>query len=159
MSYQPVVPWVERKMLSPTLAFLVRLWLKPELQMMPCIIQKKMEQNENERQCSLGLLQTMTALQPKFHDVTLVWLFTLTRWCWWMSTLCLRAFKEAPTPCLCEGGGATTQCEDNNGWRIDHRQYSLGLWQVRLYCFVLAHPALLLRSAGPASLATQCSGI
>ena len=31
-----------------------------------------MEQNESERQCSLGLLQTMTALQPKFHDVTLV---------------------------------------------------------------------------------------
>ena len=31
-----------------------------------------MEQNENGRQSSLGLLQKMTALQPQFHDVTLV---------------------------------------------------------------------------------------
>ena len=38
---------------------------------MICIVQKKMEQNENGRQSSLGLLQTMTALQPQFHDVTL----------------------------------------------------------------------------------------
>ena len=36
------------------------------------IIQKKKEQNEYERQISLGLLQTMTALQPKFNNVTLV---------------------------------------------------------------------------------------
>ena len=30
-----------------------------------------MEQNENGRQSSLGLLQTMTVLQPKFNNVTL----------------------------------------------------------------------------------------
>ena len=38
---------------------------------MICIVQKKMEHNENGRQSSLGLLQTLTALQPQFHDVTL----------------------------------------------------------------------------------------
>ena len=30
-----------------------------------------MKQNENGRQSSQGLLQTMTALQPKFHIVTM----------------------------------------------------------------------------------------
>ena len=30
-----------------------------------------MKENENVRQSSLGLLQTMTALQPQFHDITL----------------------------------------------------------------------------------------
>ena len=30
-----------------------------------------MEENENGRQSSLGLLQTMTALKPQFHDITL----------------------------------------------------------------------------------------
>ena len=56
---------------SPTVAVLVQPWLKPELQKMPCVIQKKMEQNENGRQSYLGLFLTMTALQPKFHYVTL----------------------------------------------------------------------------------------
>ena len=36
------------------------------------IIQKKIEPNENWRKSSLGLLQTMTALLPKFKNVTLV---------------------------------------------------------------------------------------
>ena len=31
----------------------------------------KMEQNENGKQSPLGLLQTMTALQPKFNNITL----------------------------------------------------------------------------------------
>ena len=58
-------------MLLPTLAVLVQPWLKPELQKMLCIIQKKMEQNEDGRYSYPRLLQTMTALQPKFHGVTL----------------------------------------------------------------------------------------
>ena len=29
-----------------------------------------MEENTNGRQSSLGLLQTMTALQPQFHEIT-----------------------------------------------------------------------------------------
>ena len=32
---------------------------------------KGWDENEDGRQISLGLLQTMTALQPQFHDVTL----------------------------------------------------------------------------------------
>ena len=58
-------------MLLPTLAVLVQPWLKPELQKMLCIIQKKMEQNEDGRYSYPRLLQTMTAFQPKFHGVTL----------------------------------------------------------------------------------------
>ena len=30
-----------------------------------------MEQNQNQRQSSIGLLQTMTAFQPQFRDVIL----------------------------------------------------------------------------------------
>ena len=58
-------------MLLPRLAVLVQPWLKPEVKQMLCIIQKKMEQKENGRQSSVGLLQTITALHPKFHDITL----------------------------------------------------------------------------------------
>ena len=58
-------------MLLPTLAVLVQPWLKPELQKMLCIIQKKMEQNEDGRYSYPRLLQTMTAFRPKFHGVTL----------------------------------------------------------------------------------------
>ena len=36
------------------------------------IFQRKMEQNENGRRSSLGLLQTMTALLPKFNNATLI---------------------------------------------------------------------------------------
>ena len=63
---------MDRKVILPTLVILVQPWLKPELNKMLGIIQKKMEQNENGRQNSLGLLQTMTALLRKFNNVTLV---------------------------------------------------------------------------------------
>ena len=59
-------------MLLLTLAVLVHQWLKPDLQKMLSAIEKKMEQNQDGRQSSLGLLETMTALQTKLHDVTLV---------------------------------------------------------------------------------------
>ena len=62
---------MDRKMLLQTLAVLVQPWLKTELQKMLCIIQKKMEQNEDGRYSYPRLLQTMTAFQPKFHGVTL----------------------------------------------------------------------------------------
>ena len=63
--------WMDRNMLLPTLAVLVLPCWKPELQKVLCIIQKKMEQNEDGRQIFLGLFQKMTALQTKFYDVTL----------------------------------------------------------------------------------------
>ena len=46
--------------------------LKQELKKMLGIIQKKMKQKKNGRNSSLGLPKTMTALLPKFNNVTLV---------------------------------------------------------------------------------------
>ena len=59
-------------MLLPTLVVLIRPWLKPEFKNMLDIIKKKMGENENGRTSSLGLLHTVTALQPKFQNVTLL---------------------------------------------------------------------------------------
>ena len=56
-----------------TFAVFVQPWLKPELKNMLGIIQKKIGPNKNGRISSLGLLQTMSVLLPKFNNVTLVY--------------------------------------------------------------------------------------
>ena len=114
---------MDRKMLLPTLAVLVLPWLKPELQKMPCIIQKKMEQNENGRQSSLGLVQKITAHRPKFHYVTLASDDSLTIQTHKVmlvnnSTVfegLLRKHSQPYPLAYMSGGGTNTQFEDQKG--------------------------------------------
>ena len=96
-------------MLLPTLAVLVQPWLKPELQKMLCIIQKKMEHNEDN--------DSPPAKVPGCHPGM-----------WWQHDYsdsqgdaggyqyCVcNTSKEAPKPIpsrLHEGGGPASKLED-----------------------------------------------
>ena len=141
-------------MLLPTLAVLIQPWLKPELQKILCIIQKKMEQNEDGRYRYPRLLQTMTAFQPKFHGVTLACDDSLTIQAHKVmlvdiSTVSGGLLRNQPEPyplVYVRGGGDQHPVLRQKGIddqpyenKIDskertNRQYSLGLRQVWKTC-------------------------
>ena len=73
-----------------------------------------MEQNENESQSSLGLLETMPALQPKFQNVIVACDDTLIIQTHRLMLVDISTVSGGLLAYI-RGGGASTQFEDKKG--------------------------------------------